>query len=127
MLRTIYHLFFGLSLVIFSFQGALAQHNNTTNTTPEIITGSKLVSLCRGNNVVQTEKCDGYVQAIVDYHNLIKSLGVAPSIDFCITPRATKAEKRDVVVEFLLEHPEHLSFIAAPGVATAFYVEYPCE
>lgn len=72
--------------------------------------------------------CQAYIAGIIDYHNLIRSLGTAPSVDFCVPEDMglTAVQKR--VSSYIFKNmEEHAKFIAAPGVALALYESFPCK
>ncbi len=72
--------------------------------------------------------CQGYIAGVIDYHNLISSLGTAPSIDFCVPREADLANVHIRVYKYLRENRhEQGPFNAAPGVALALYKAYPCK
>lgn len=91
------------------------------------VTGGDLLRLCRTDTVEAIESCQGYVAGVVDYHNLIRSLGTAPSVDFCIPEDMTIAEVTNVVLDHFVQYPEHDNFIAAPAVAMALFLNFPCR
>ncbi|MCC6597684.1 MAG: hypothetical protein IT559_02720 [Alphaproteobacteria bacterium] len=71
--------------------------------------------------------CQAYIAGILDYHNLIRSLGAAPSVDFCVPEETGLYEVQSKVVSYLLRNRhEQGPFIAAPGVALALFQAYPC-
>lgn len=71
--------------------------------------------------------CQAYIAGILDYHNLIRSMGAAPSVDFCV-PEDVGLNKlqRDVASYIFKNKKEHGAFIASPGVALGLYNAYPC-
>lgn len=72
--------------------------------------------------------CQAYIAGVVDYHNLIKSLDTAPSVDFCIPEGTSLYDLQVVVLRYLvLNRSQHGPFIAAPGVTLALYKSYPCK
>ncbi len=72
--------------------------------------------------------CQSYIAGIVDYHTLIKSLGTAPSVDFCLPKEITMNELHRIVANYLrLNRSQHEDFIAAPAVGLALYNAYPCD
>ena len=72
--------------------------------------------------------CQAYIAGILDYHTLLKSLGTAPGIDFCVPEKASMAQVQNRVQSYVLRHQnQHSSFIAASGVALALYNAYPCQ
>ena len=72
--------------------------------------------------------CQSYIAGILDYHTLIRSLGTAPSVDFCI-PEGTSLKEihKKVAVYLASNHHEQGPFVAAPGVALAVFKAYPCK
>lgn len=71
--------------------------------------------------------CQAYIGGVIDYHNVLQSLKIAPSVDICIPQETGSQELHAVVLAFLLRHTEHDSFVAAPAVTMALYEAYPCE
>lgn len=72
--------------------------------------------------------CQSYIAGIIDYHNLVRSLGTAPSVDFCIPEGTSMNALQDIVARYLAKNEkEHSNFIAAPGVALALFSSFPCE
>lgn len=71
--------------------------------------------------------CQAYIAGLVDYHTLIRSLGTAPSVDFCIPESVDVPELQKKIVTYLKKNPEnHEQFLAAPGVALGLFESYPC-
>jgi len=72
--------------------------------------------------------CQGYIAGVLDYHNLIRSLGTAPSVDFCVPETATMKDIQQKILRHMLEnHHEQGPFIASPAVALALFSAYPCR
>ncbi len=72
--------------------------------------------------------CQAYIAGILDYHNLLRSLGAPPSIDFCVAEEVTLETLHVQVYSYLFKHKqEHGAFTAAPAVAMALYQYYPCK
>lgn len=72
--------------------------------------------------------CQAYIAGIMDYHSLLKSLGTAPGIDFCVPDDVTLNQVQDRVQSYVLQNRrQHSSFIAAPGVALGLHNAFPCE
>ena len=72
--------------------------------------------------------CQAYIAGVLDYHNLIRSLGTAPSVDFCVpSDTGLTALQRRVTSYIFKNRGEHESFIASPGVALALFAHYPCD
>jgi hypothetical protein len=71
--------------------------------------------------------CQAYIAGVIDYHNLVRSLGTAPSVDFCIPESVDMNVLQEQVRAYILRHRyQHGKFVAAPGVALALYENYPC-
>lgn len=72
--------------------------------------------------------CQAYIAGILDYHALIRSMGVAPSVDFCVPEgESLYAIQKQVVSYIVRNKQEQGPFIAAPGVALALFNAYPCK
>lgn len=70
--------------------------------------------------------CQSYISGVVDYHNMLRSMKIAPEIDICIPANVTLNEMHLQVLKYLKENPQHDSFVAAPAVLLALYAKYPC-
>lgn len=71
--------------------------------------------------------CQSYIAGVIDYNNLIKTLGTAPSVNFCVTDQVDIGDLHTIVLEYLRAHIRaHKDFLAAPAVALALYEAYPC-
>jgi len=72
--------------------------------------------------------CQAYIAGIIDYHNILKSLGTAPSADFCIPENENLYAIQKNVYRYLYNHrDQHGDFIASPGVGLALHKYYPCR
>ncbi len=92
-----------------------------------LMTGKTLTLLCTSTKDDDQFSCQSYIAGIIDYHHLIKSLGTAPSVDFCIPKEVTMGQLKQLVTQYIIAHTEHQDFIAAPGVAMALYNAHPCK
>lgn len=95
--------------------------------------GEYLINVCasdaNGQEVVQGGHvaCQAYISGILDYHNLLRSLGTAPSIDFCVPEGTSLNDIQNKIVRYLLRNKsEHAKFIASPGVMLGLRKSYPC-
>lgn len=70
--------------------------------------------------------CQAYIAGIVDYHKLMRTLGTAPTIDFCVPNTEPMSRLQDIVYTYLAANAQHTQFIAPPAVALALYEIYPC-
>jgi hypothetical protein len=91
-----------------------------------LMKGKSLQALCNSRKAEDLFSCQSYIAGIIDYQDLLKSLGSAPTVDFCIPRPTTMAQIKQVVLQYIAVHTEHQDFIAAPGVAMALYNAYPC-
>ena len=101
--------------------------------TSGFFSGSYLRELCQrkanGREVVKGchTACQSYIAGVIDYHKLMKSLGTAPTIDFCVPNTEKMAKLQDIVWVYLEANRQHSDFIAAPAVTLALYDYYPCR
>lgn len=105
---------------------ARAQTDAPDNVSGALMTGQALLTLCSSTQNADQFACQSYIAGVIDYHRLVRSLGTAPSVDFCIPPNTKMAAMRDRVVAYLNQHTEHHDFIAAPGVSLGLYKAFPC-
>ena len=72
--------------------------------------------------------CQAYIAGVLDYHNILTSMGASPSVDFCVPEGADMNTLQKKVESYVfLNRQEHIGFVAAPGVAMALYAYYPCK
>lgn len=72
--------------------------------------------------------CQAYIAGVMDYHSLMRSLGIAPSMDFCVPDNVGLYEVQARVASYIFRNRhEQGPFIASPGVAMALYQAYPCK
>jgi hypothetical protein len=90
------------------------------------MTAGALVNLCQSDDLADRRSCHGYIAGIIDYHRLIKSLGTAPGVDFCIPDGVKFSTITNLVVTYIQRQNQHKSFIASPAVTLALYDRYPC-
>lgn len=91
-----------------------------------LMTGKTLALLCTSKKEDDQIGCQSYIAGVVDYHNLLRSLGTAPSVNYCLPDALTMAQMKRIVANYILTRTEHQDFIAAPAVAMALYNMYPC-
>ena len=101
--------------------------------TGALFSGAYLHEICKskadGSETVKGghTACQAYIAGIIDYHNLLRSLGTAPSIDFCVPNTVKMNDLQDVVWTYLDKNAQHDSFIAAPAVSLALFEVFPCK
>lgn len=95
--------------------------------------GAYLYKICsvdeKGKELVKGghTACQAYIAGVIDYHSVLQSLKVAPSVDICLPAKASLPDLHMIVLEYLRTHKEHDAFIAAPAVTMALYQAYPCK
>ena len=92
-----------------------------------IMTGNALASLCASDKERDRFSCHSYIAGIIDYHKLMKSLGTAPSVDFCVPDGIKMKQVSTAVLEYLDNNAQHSSFLASPGVTLALFEAFPCK
>lgn len=70
--------------------------------------------------------CQSYIAGVLDYHNMLRSMKIAPEINVCIPETVTMNELHLIVLKYFQKNPQHDSFVAAPAVLLALYAKYPC-
>ncbi len=71
--------------------------------------------------------CQAYIAGVLDYHNLIRSMGTAPSVDFCVPEDVSMKDIQAKVTQYLYENRASQGpFIASPAVSLGLFKAYPC-
>ncbi|MGH1377533.1 MAG: Rap1a/Tai family immunity protein [Alphaproteobacteria bacterium] len=96
--------------------------------------GDYLLKVCsvdkNGNERVAGGKiaCQSYISGVIDYHNVLRAMGLTSGMDFCVPEKVTLNELHIRVLVYLYEHVKmHRNFVAAPAVSMALYSLYPCN
>ena len=92
-----------------------------------MMTGDALATMCSSEKERDLFSCQSYIAGVIDYHVLIKGLGTAPSVDFCIPSGVKMEDIRKIVVEYFDHNTQHSSFVASPAVALALFGAFPCK
>lgn len=101
--------------------------------TGALISGGYLLQICNrdadGKETVVGghTACQAYIAGLIDYHNLLRSLGTAPSVDLCVPNTVKLNDLQDVVWTYLKDNAHHDAFIAAPAVSLALFEVFPCK
>lgn len=95
--------------------------------TGAFMTGKTLALLCSSSDADDQLSCQSYIAGVVDYHRLLRGLGTAPTVDFCLPDKLPMADMKKIVRNYLVGRTEHNDFVAAPAVAMALYGTYPCK
>lgn len=70
--------------------------------------------------------CQSYIAGVLDYHSVLQSMKIAPSVNICVPQKTTLRDLQDIVLNFLRTHKEHDGFVAAPAVTMALFQVFPC-
>ena len=96
-------------------------------------TGDYLLNMCssdaKGKEITKGGHlaCQAYIAGVMDYHNLIRSMDVAPSVDFCVPEGESMGTVQNKIVKYLRHNKnQHGPFIATPAVALGLFIAYPC-
>ncbi len=101
--------------------------------TGALISGAYLLEVCKrdsdGKEIVPGghTACQAYIAGLVDYHNLLRSLGTSPSVDLCVPNTVKLGDLQDIVWKYLEQNAQHDAFIAAPAVSLALFEVFPCK
>lgn len=106
---------------------ALAVPNVRTSAglvTESFVTGNYLREQCTGDDIGQAY-CLGYVVAIADALSAPGNTGL-DGWRACLRPKQTAGHLKEVVTQFLQNHPEKRDFAAVSLIAEAYAVQFPC-
>jgi len=101
--------------------------------TGALISGAYLLEVCKrgqdGQELVPGghTACQAYIAGLIDYHNLLRSLGTSPSVDLCVPNTVKLGDLQDIVYTYLQQNKQHDAFIAAPAVSLALFEVFPCK
>lgn len=101
--------------------------------TGALISGRYLLNICErdadGKEKITggSTACQAYIAGLIDYHNLLRSLGTAPSVDLCVPNTVKLNDLQDIVWVYLRDNAHHDAFIAAPAVSLALFEVFPCK
>lgn len=71
--------------------------------------------------------CQSYIAGVIDYHDMLQSMKIAPKLDICVPEKTSSAKLHAVVLEYLARNNMHDQFTAAPAVLMALYQAFPCK
>lgn len=126
MARIFFHFIFIMTLSSFSYK-VVAQESRV------FISSAYLHKICerndKGGEIIPGghTACQAYISGVIDYHNLLKSLGTEPSIKICITNAAKPSDLQDVVWSYIDKNAQHDAFAAAPTITLALAQVFPCR
>lgn len=89
-------------------------------------TGNLLLKICRGGNAGQEGYCLGYVTGISDGITTLQMLNPPHWTPICKPDRVTDRQLRDVVVQYLDDHPEERHEPISLLTVVAMRAAWPC-
>lgn len=94
--------------------------------------GAYMLKICGVNEAGQEVSpgahtaCQSYIAGVLDYHNMLRGMKIAPEINVCVPAQASMNEIHLHVLNYFKKNPQHDSFVAAPAILLALYEIYPC-
>lgn len=92
-----------------------------------MMSGDALATMCASKKERDLFSCQSYIAGVIDYHVLIKGLGTAPSVDFCLPSEIKMDDIRLIMLDYFEGNKQHSSFVASPAVALALFGIFPCK
>jgi hypothetical protein len=93
----------------------------------QFLTGEELVRNCISENKQDKTACIYYITGVIDYHAVLQSLAIAPTINFCLPPEISKEQAAVLVLAYMRQQPQHDPFAAATVVPMALNKVFPCK
>lgn len=93
----------------------------------QFMTGEELARNCISENLQDRTACIYYITGVIDYHAVLQSLAIAPTIDFCLPPEINKERAAVLVLAYMRQQPQHDPFAAATVVPMALNKVFPCR
>lgn len=93
----------------------------------QYVTGEELVRNCISENKQDNTACIYYITGVIDYHAVLQSLAIAPTLDFCLPPEISKEQAAVLVLAYMRQQPQHDPFAAATIVPMALNKVFPCK
>lgn len=121
-----------LLLLMALLVAASIQNTASAKTGETYISSAYLYEVCRldeqGQEVVPNGSvtCQSYIAGVIDYHNMLQSLGTSPNVDVCVPKQAKLKDLQEIVWRYLEKNTQHQAFVAAPAVTLALYEIFPC-
>lgn len=91
------------------------------------VTGEELVRNCISESKQDNTACIYYIAGVIDYHSVLQSLAIAPTIDFCMPASISKEQAAVLVLAYMRQSPQHDAFIAATSIPLALNKVFPCR
>ena len=90
--------------------------------------GQMMLNVCKQSDaIVPHEDCLAFAKGVVDLlSEATAAVGGVGSYRVCLTQDVTENQVRDVVMQFLQEHPAELNYSAAYLASRALAAAWPC-
>ena len=111
-------------LCLIATAAAFASRTNAGLTTNTFVTGNYLWMQCTGDDIGQAY-CLGYVVAIADTLSAPGNTGL-DGWHACLRPKQIAGHLKEVVTQFLQNHPDQRHFAATSLIAEAYSIAFPC-
>ena len=111
-------------LCLIAAAATVANRSNAGIITNSFVTGNYLWQQCTGDDIGQAY-CLGYVVAIGDALSAPGNTGL-DGWHACLKPKQTAGHLREVVIQFLRDHPDKRYYTAASLIAEAYAATFPC-
>lgn len=122
------------SIVIITICVALLWvRSSIAQTIEPLISSAYLYEVCKrdpdGKELVPNGSltCQAYIAGVLDYHNMLQSMGTSPNVDICVPAGVKLKDLQDIVLHYLHNNSQNDSFVAAPTVTLALHKIFPCQ
>ena len=115
---------FILSLITALTLAHQAQAQNDPNTFPTFQNGKRLDEGCNRSGEPGAY-CMGYVIGVVDTFAFVEAS--SPTKKFCLPKNTSEEQVKDVVVQYLKDHPENRRYAAPSLIYTVLKEKFPCR
>lgn len=98
-----------------------------------LISSAYLYEVCKrdseGNEVIPNGNvtCQSYIAGVLDYHNMLQSMGTSPNVDICVPAGMKLKDLQEIVWHYLDKNTQNDAFVAAPSVTLALHKIFPCQ
>ena len=120
-------------LFLFTIFFLLSSQTHAQKQTGPLFSGAYLLELCKrdalGGEMVKGghTACQAYIAGVIDYQDILISLGTKTSVDMCVPNTAKMNDLQDIVWVYLERNSQHDAFNAAPAVILALNNVFPCK
>ena len=122
------------SIVIISLCAAiLLPKSSFAQSAEPLISSAYLYEVCKrdreGKETVPNGNvtCQSYIAGVLDYHNMLQSMGTSPNVDLCVPAGMKLKDLQEIVWHYLDKNTQNDAFVAAPSVTLALHKIFPCQ